>query len=394
MEVWRRAPTAAKRYIFYHCLITPTLFVWYIVPYLMLIKGLTVEEAGFIFTVGSAVSAGLSVAVGHFLDKHTPNAIMALVSIVDGSAYLLYYIAFLKQEIFLLLLGAIIEKLSSSMYSVYPVYEYLVYPEDIRDKLYVYHNVLPLLSQAITYPIIGYLLGVVFCNTEDLVCSVLVFALISYLFVFLPLYWLPKVSEPIGKSKKESKKEEKVDKSIPREFYPVALIIILLGLAYSIAPALALVNLFIENFGGGLFEISLYEAAAGLTVVFFSLPVLKISKRKAKIAVAAGLILQMFSQLLLAVSYRFELAIVSAVAASAGYAIMDPFYMDMLFSRIPEHLRGTLLGSIAAVRRLLAICSPAIAGVLAYRISASAPYFVSAALIALAMLLLYFIRSQ
>ncbi|RLE98207.1 MAG: hypothetical protein DRJ63_08070 [Thermoprotei archaeon] len=390
MEVWRKAPVAAKRYIFYHCLVTPTLFVWYVVPYLMLVKGLTVEEAGFIFTVGSVVSAGLSVVVGRFLDKRSPNAVMALVSVVDSSAYMLYYTAFVLGNPLFLVLAAIVEKLSTGMYSVYPVYEYLAYPEDIREKIYVFHNILPLLSQAVTYPVLGYFLGVVFADIDYLVTSVLVFAVASLVLAVIPVFWLPYLTEPVGKHFSEER-QEKCVKEIPREFYPVALIIIMLGFAYSIAPFLALVNLFIENFGGGLFEISLYEAAAGLTVVFLSLPVLKISKNRARMAVGLGLLLEAVSQMLLAFSYRLELAVLSAVLASAGYAIMDPFYMDMLFSKIPEDLRGSLLGGIAGVRKILTICSPAVAGVLAYRISASAPYIVSALLIFAAIALLYFI---
>ena len=45
-------PLAARRYILYHCIVTPLLFVWYLVPYLMLESGLSVAEAGVIFTLG------------------------------------------------------------------------------------------------------------------------------------------------------------------------------------------------------------------------------------------------------------------------------------------------------------------------------------------------------
>lgn len=59
------------------------------------------------------------------------------------------------------------------------------------------------------------------------------------------------------------------------------------------------------------------------------------------------------------------MALADAFLASAGYAVMDPFFMDILFSRIPGDKRGTLLGGIAGVRRIIAIASPAVAGFLA-----------------------------
>ncbi len=60
LSYWQILPLSAKRYIPYHCLVTPLLFVWYLVPYLMLESGLSVTEAGFIFTISSAVGALLT----------------------------------------------------------------------------------------------------------------------------------------------------------------------------------------------------------------------------------------------------------------------------------------------------------------------------------------------
>jgi len=89
-----------------------------------------------------------------------------------------------------------------------------------------------------------------------------------------------------------------------------------------------------------------------------------------------------------------ELALVSAFLASAGYAVMDPFFMDILFSRIPEDKKGTLLGGIAGVRRIIAIISPAIAGLLAEALFPAAPYLVSAVAIMASMLLVLYATRQ
>ncbi|RLF22507.1 MAG: hypothetical protein DRN15_08115 [Thermoprotei archaeon] len=385
LRYWSRLPLAAKKYILYHCLITPLLFVWYIVPYLMLESGLSVAEAGVLLTVGSAASACLNFLVGKWLDRGCPNTIMAIISLVEGTSYLLYYLAFTTRSIIWLLIGVITERISFGLYPVYAVYEYEAYPEDIREKAYVYHNVLPLASQAITYPLIGYVLGVLWPTWKAMLTGLLVVALLSYFSILLPLRWLPRLS-----GARSLRKEEKRGGKIPPGFYPVAMALILLGLATAMAPPLILVNLFKEVLGGGLFEVSLYEAIAALTIVAFSLPLLKVRKEWGRYMVILGLGLACISDIILVCAKTLELALVSAFLASAGYAVMDPFFMDILFSRIPEDKKGTLLGGIAGVRRIIAIISPAIAGLLAEALFPAAPYLVSAVAIMASMLLVLY----
>jgi hypothetical protein len=253
-------------------MVTPLLFVWYLIPHLMLESGLSVAEAGAIFTAGSAASALLNFLVGKWLDRGQPNVAMAVISLFDGTAYLLYYIAFTTRSVAWILVGAVIERISFGLYPAYVVYEYEAYPEEIREKAYVFHNVLPLASQAVTYPLIGYALGVLWPTREAALAGLLAIATLSYLYTLLPLRWLPRLggSRPL--------RTEKEDTKIPRGFYPVALALILIGFASTITPPLVLVNLFREVLGGGLFGVSLYEAVAAATSVAFSLPLLKARK--------------------------------------------------------------------------------------------------------------------
>ena len=339
----------------------------------MLETGFRVSEAGLIFTLASLVSTGLNFIVGRWLDKGTPNIIMAIISLVDGTSYLLYYLAFTVKNVACILLGAVIERLSFGLYPVYAVYEYEAYPEEFREKAYVYHNVLPLFSQAVTYPVIGYVLGVLVPTYEAMLAGLLFATIFSFITTLLPLKWLPMIkgSRPL------KEEEEGEGGNIPLEFYPVALVLILLGLAYSIAPPLILVNLFKQVLGGGLFEISLYETVAAVTTVIISLPLLNVKKERGRFMVVLGLLLTGLSSLLLAFAGNIGVALVSAFLASAGYAIMDPFYMDILFSKIPEDKKGTILGGIAGIRRILTIFSPALAGFLADYLSPSTPYLMS-----------------
>ncbi len=97
-----------------------------------------------------------------------------------------------------------------------------------------------------------------------------------------------------------------------------------------------------------------------------------------------GMGLIALADLLLGLTYRVEIALLAAMAASSGYALMDPFFMDVLFSTIPKDYRGTLLGSLAALRRLIGIVMPAVAGLIA-GINTHLPFILAAAVVVFSM---------
>ncbi|RLF19658.1 MAG: hypothetical protein DRZ82_04945 [Thermoprotei archaeon] len=389
LTYWHKLPIAARRYILYHCIITPLLFTWYIVPYLMLEIGLNVAESGILFTVGSALSACLNFVIGRWLDRGCPNILMAIISVLDGFSYLLYYFGFMLRNVSLILAGITVERISFGLYPVYAVYEYEVYPEEIREKAYVYHNVLPFLSQAITYPVIGYVLGVLLPDIRTLINFLLLTAFISFLYALIPIYWLPKA----GRSVSFSKRERTICK-IPTGLYLIVLVLILIGLSTMLAPPLILVNLFKEVMGGGLFELSIYDAISAMTIIVFSLPLLKVRKERGFLMVILGLFLLCSSNITLAFTKAISFALLASFLASAGYAIMDPFLMDILFSHIPRDRKGTVLGSIAGIRRLLGIISPAIAGILAEKFFPGAPYIISSFLVLISIVIIVLVAKH
>ena len=378
-------PTVARRYILYHCIITPLLFVWYIVPYLMLITGISVFEAGLIFTLSSLISSCMNFIVGKWLDKGNPNLLMCIISIIEGSAYLLYFVGFKIKNILWIISASTLEKLSYGFYPAYVIYEYEAYPEHIREKVYVYHNVLPLISQAITYPVIGYIIGILSPTYQTLLNSLLIIAFLSYISALLPLYWLPRVRSTRIVENRASYKG-----FVPKGFYPIALTLLLVGFSYQITPSIVLVNLFIKVLGGGLFAISVYEAISGITTVLFSIPLLKVKKEKGKLMVILGLLFMCISNLMLALGRRIEFAFLSSFLFSAGYAIMDPFFMDILFSKIPSDKKGTILGGLAGIRRIMGIITPTLSGYLAQYIAPNSPYLTSAFALFISILLILF----
>jgi len=110
-------------------------------------------------------------------------------------------------------------------------------------------------------------------------------------------------------------------------------------------------------------------------------------------ALALGMGLIALADLMLGFSYRVETALLAAIVASTGYAFMNPFFMDVLFSTIPEEYRGTLLGSLESARRLIGIVMPAIAGLLA-EINAHLPFITAAITVFISMNLILNIEKQ
>ncbi len=158
VEWWGRLPTAARRYIVFQALTTPVLFTWILVPYLMLATGLSVAEAGIVLTIASAVAALVNAVIGRVLDRAEPVVFIALISFVEGVAYLVYMYGFLVSIVLLVVVAAVIERLARGFYPVYAVYEYDAYPEEFREKVFALHNLVPYLVQLVTYPLIGYVL--------------------------------------------------------------------------------------------------------------------------------------------------------------------------------------------------------------------------------------------
>ena len=100
----------------------------------MLATGLDVAEAGIVLTVASAIAAVVNAIIGRVLDRAESVVFIAVISLVEGVAYLVYMYGFLASIVLLIVVAAVIERLARGFYPVFAVYEYDVYPEEIREK--------------------------------------------------------------------------------------------------------------------------------------------------------------------------------------------------------------------------------------------------------------------
>ncbi len=375
LKEWRLLPRAARRYIIYMTLTTPALFVWLLVPYLMLKVGIEVAEAGLILSIASASAAGLNYLVGKYLDYADPVKVMFLIGAIEGIAYLTYYGGFVGRLVALVLVAAVIERLARGFYVVYAVYEYDAYPEDRREKAFMIHNTLPYAAQLITYPLIGLLISSL--SIEGQINSLIAFSIASVVLGALALVMIPS----LGRKELGISKGSRVSiKSLPKGLIIMTAAILLLGLGTELTPTLALTYLFMNISKNPLLSMALYEALTGVPITIVSILMLRASPTRGYLFVITGMSLIALGDLILGFSNSALIAISVALIESLGYALMDPYLMDTLFANIPKEKRGEVLGAIAGIRRLLCIAGPAIAGLLA-SIDTHLPFLTSAAVI-------------
>jgi len=371
---WSRLPVAAKRYIVFQALTVPVLFAWILVPYLMLATGLSVAEAGIVLTAASAIATVVNAIVGRVLDRAEPVVFIAVISLVEGVAYFIYMYGFLANILLLIVVAAVVERLAKGFYPVFKVYEYDVYPEEFREKAFALHNLIPYLAQLATYPLIGYVLAVLSDSLYAQITSLGMFALASTALGFLALAWLPRIGV------RRIEVSQLLLRRMPEAFIKMSLAIMVFGVAFELCQPLVVANLFIEIAGNPLLGLAYYETFAALPAVIVSPLILRINRRYGVLLLVSGMGLIALADLLLGFSYKVEIALLAAMAASAGYALVDPFFMDVLFSTIPKEYRGSLLGSLAAVRGLIGIAMPAIAGFIA-EINTHLPFILAAIIV-------------
>ncbi|UNQ72893.1 MFS transporter [Infirmifilum sp. NZ] len=374
---WSRLPVAAKRYIVFQALTVPVLFAWILVPYLMLATGLSVAEAGIVLTAASAIATVVNAIVGRVLDRAEPVVFIAVISLVEGVAYFIYMYGFLANILLLIVVAAVVERLARGFYPVFKVYEYDVYPQEFREKAFALHNLIPYLAQLATYPLIGYVLAVLSDSLYAQITSLGMFALASTALGFLALAWLPRIGV------RRIKVSQLLLRRIPEAFIKMSLAIMVFGVAFELCQPLVVANLFVEIAGNPLLGLAYYEAFAALPAVIVLPLILRDNRRYGVLLLVSGMGLIALADLLLGFSYKVEIALLAAMAASAGYALVDPFFTDVLFSTIPKEYRGSLLGSLAAVRGLIGIAMPAIAGFIA-EINAHLPFILAAIIVTFA----------
>jgi len=154
-ELWHSMPRGARRFILYEALSTPILFVWILVPYLMLVTGLSVLEAGAVLTLANGVGAALSYIAGRAFEKRSVIKVISLIGILEGLAYAIYFAGFWLRSVAILVAAASLERLTRGLYPAFSIYVYDSFPAEARSRAFTLRNLAVFSVQAATYPFIG-----------------------------------------------------------------------------------------------------------------------------------------------------------------------------------------------------------------------------------------------
>ncbi|MCD6084871.1 MAG: hypothetical protein J7J20_04950 [Desulfurococcales archaeon] len=179
---------------------------------------------------------------------------LATIDIMGVASLIFFSLAYGPLAPVMVAVGRLIDEASGYFYFLYPAYERVIYPEDRMKEALTWHLRLPELSIIVSYPVLGYILGYLcgepYCfRYFFLFLAMYELALVPYIFLFFK----PRVLKH-GNSKETGAHINWRKYSM----YVVADVIFML--AWSLAPALALVYLVTERYSGNMFHIALVEA--------------------------------------------------------------------------------------------------------------------------------------
>ncbi len=380
-------PLAARRLIIYYTLASPFLVVDVIFPVYLFKLGFNVEIAGFLYAISALMSVIFTFLIGKALDKAlSVRTAMSIIEITFAMANFIY--AYATSPIHIIL-GSLLERIGGVFTVSYQVYERDAYPEEIREKVYVYHMALPEAAQFITFPLIGALLGFLFTSLEAFRVLFMISGLSSLFFLMYIWKWLPETSQKVRL------KEKGEFAGIPRQILPVAAAEILMVFSFGLTCGLVLDNYVYNVLSLSVFFVILIEVAISGTSILASFVANKAGKKSRFKMLYTGVILMTIYAIFTAnIEYwnlnpiqTFMLLFVATMVMEFGHTIWLIFHRSYLFEFIPSDKRGSILGTISSMHKIFGIAAPLIAGIMAHRISPLSPFYLQFSLLILAIIL-------
>ena len=257
---WSEIPRDAKAYMLYHTLIAPGLIVWILFPLYLMETGYSILEVGAFFTVVNLISIPLTYLFGRAFNRWDIKKGLIAIDVLDGIAYVLYGLARGAVAPVLLFAGKTVEKLSTMLYPLYQAYEQIIYPEDRYEEIFTWHLRLPEVSQALTFPVMGYILGYLYPGPESYRWAFIIFGLFSaftvaYIQLFLPSVGREERITPEGFTFRAG------------EFKVLLAFEALLTLAWELAPEIVLINYIIFVLHRTVFEVTLVAVVSSLASI-------------------------------------------------------------------------------------------------------------------------------
>jgi MFS family permease len=356
---WSEIPIEARRYIFYHTIVSPLLITWYMLPMYMFMTGYNILEVGIIFTLVHTLSIPATYAAGKLFDKIAIRHGLVLIDALDGASSIFYGLVYGPIAPLMLFLGLLIEDISKIFYPLYQAAERILYPEDKMEEVFAWHMRLPELSQLIGFLILGYMFGYIFNTPQYYRVGFIGFGLVSIFTILYLLRYIPRldVEERIG--------IERFTFRIDKEFKLILLVEALITLAWSMAPEIVLLNYIVNVLGLTLFEAMIVEAAISIGAIMATYVSDRIGRKHRFKAIAIGYTMISLWALIMYMNPSFILVVLAYFIARFGDVLAFPFYRSWIFSKIPREKASSILSALSSYRKLIILASPALAVFLA-----------------------------
>ena len=366
---WSEIPRDAKAYMLYHTLIAPGLIVWILFPLYLMKTGYSVLEVGAFFTAVNIASIPLTYLFGRAFNRWDIKKGLIVVDVLDGIAYVLYGLSKGAIAPLMLFAGRAIEKLSTMLYPLYQAYEQIIYPEDKYEEIFAWHLRLPEIATAITFPLMGYLLGYVYTEPRHYRLVFLFFGLFSVVTVAYLWFLLPSVG-----------REERITPEgftfKAGEFKLLLAFEALLTLAWALAPELVLINYVVFTLKKTVFEVTLIAVVSSLASILGTYASERVPKGKGFQAMAFGMFLNAIYALIMALAPPLWIVLAVYALGDFGNSFWFPFYRSWLFRLIPRERASEFHAALSSYNRAIGIVAPIIAGALA-SLHATLPYAAS-----------------
>ncbi|RKD30503.1 MFS transporter [Thermohalobacter berrensis] len=345
-----------KKYMIMHLIGGGLLIYSTLTPIFMNRLGISLINAGLIFSIASIIDIVFTYILSRFLDRISPNVGMIIDWLTESIPPLIYSFATTSFHMFL---GIFSTKITNILNPVYKVYENEIFPEKERDLIYTYHLMLPEVFTIIFYPIIGFLLTYKFTSLKAF-RTVFFICAVGYIFVAIIPYKTLKWVKPTKISK------ENLSISIPKDLINVAIAQICVLAAISFTSPLITSYFILEKMGGTVLNVLLLEVISAVFVIITGLLSKNLNSKISRQKIAQyGVIFFIVYAFLLMIAKNYIYVLIAFIFYAIGHTVWFPHHYSLLMEFVPKENRGQFFGSMSAINKLLGVCVPAISGVLA-----------------------------
>ena len=372
---WNELPKPARYYILYHTMVAPLLFTWYMVPYDLLEEGYTVMELGMLFTVVNVLSIPAKFLVGKFFTFHDVKKGLLFIDVLESTSLFFLYFATGSLAPLFVGISLLISDVAGTLYPLYQAYERAVYPEDRMKETLVWHMALPEAAIALSYPLLGYVFGVLCPSLDCIRSGFLAFAIAD---MMLALYILRFFQLIVLKEEEEEsiledlKSLAKVLKGKLRLYFAANTLYLL---AWRFIPIFVVVNYIVEEYSGNLFHVALFEASISLATLISMFIVNRIPEHYGFHTMMLSTMGVAITTLIFYIRPPFEILLILGFTTRMFDSAWFVFNRNWLFKTISREEAALVSTGISALNSTVFLAMPLITGTLA-TMSPSLPYLV------------------